>query len=522
LGLGALLALVPLTQPAMAADDGPAADDQDGGAVAVVTTGCPQTLQSLIDAAAPGGVVSVPPCIYRETARIEKPLTLAGQPGAEIRGSDIWSSWARTGPSWTSLQTVPPLQHSDNTDQKCAEPTLRCLIPEQVFIDGQALYPVGTGPQPAPGQFALDPDRHVILADDPAGHLVEVTTRPRWINTRADNVTIQGLTMRHAGNDAQTGAISNDGHSNWTLQDNVLSDAHGGNVSIRDGLNINLLRNDISRGGNLGVSGYQFSQSLVQGNHLHDNGIDQFNRNWSTGGLKVTHVSDLTFDQNETDHNGAGMWCDEDCHNVTFSANRVHDNWIGGLLFEISEGGVFHDNLIWNNGWGPVGWVWGAGIIIASSANTEVFDNTLAWNGAGISVVDQTRPKPFAPFGHYVHDNTIIRTQQKGADFWANTLLAWTSDNGTGPGTLFDPKSNNRGAHNLYWDDQPEDIVNIARFAWYEGIGSLSKFDQTPGDGGGRYLTNAEKNQVLQALDMPLSPPPTRVTGPTTVESVPQ
>jgi parallel beta-helix repeat protein len=468
---------------------------------------CNGTLQQLINAAAPGSTVSAPACLYRESVTINKPLTLAGQPGAEIRGSDVWSAWSQTGSYWISQQTVPPLPHTDNTDQKCAEPTLRCLIPEQVFVDGRALYPVGTGPLPATGQFALDAARHVILADNPAGHLLEVSTRNRWVITGADNVTIQGFTMRHSGNDAQTGAVSNDNYSSWTLQDNVLSDAHGGDLSVSNATNLKVLRNDVSRGGNLGVAGWSFTNSLIQGNHLHDNGTDLFNRNWSVGGLKMSHVQAVTVDANESDHNGDGIWCDEGCNNVTFSANRVHDNFLVGILFEISNGAVFHDNVAWNNGWSPSGWVWGAGILISSSANTEIYNNTLAWNRAGISVVDQNRPKPAAPWGHYVHDNTMIRTQQAGADFWANVTLAWTDDNGTGPGTMFDPASNNHGANNAYWEDQPEDAFNIARYAWYDGMGALSRFIQTPGDVGGHYISTAQKDQILAAKGMPSSPP---------------
>jgi hypothetical protein len=478
---------------------------------ASVPAACTTSLQQLVNAATAGTILKVPACLYRESVTINKPLTLAGQPGAEIRGSDVWSAWSQTGSYWISQQTVPPLPHTDNTDQKCAEPTLRCLIPEQVFVDGHALYPVGTGPLPATGQFALDAARHVILADNPAGHLLEVSTRNRWVITGADNVTIQGFTMRHAGVDAQTGAVSNDGYSSWTLQDNVLSDAHGADASAHDATNLKVLRNEMSRGGNLGLAAWQFNQSLIQGNHLHDNGIDLFNPNWSLGGLKMSHLQVVTVDANESDHNGVGLWCDESCINVTYSANRVHDNYLAGIIFEISNGASIHDNVIWNNGWGPVGWVWGAGVLVSSSANAEIYNNTLAWNRAGISVVDQNRVKPAAPWGNNVHDNTMIRTQQTGVDFWANVTLAWTSDNGNGPGSMFDPASNNRGANNAYWEDQPEDVYNIARYAWYEGMGGLSKFIQSPGDVGGHYISTVQKDQALTLKSMPLTPPaPTR------------
>ncbi|MBV8717906.1 MAG: right-handed parallel beta-helix repeat-containing protein [Chloroflexi bacterium] len=467
---------------------------------------CSTTLQALIDAAPAGSVVNVPACVYRESATINKPLTLAGQPGAEIRGSDIWNDWQPADGLWISQQTLPPLPEVNDTQPRCADPNNRCLRPEQVFVDGQPFYPLGTGATPSSGEFALDDARHILLADDPTGRLVEVSTRTRWIVTAANNVTIQGFSMKHAANDAQTGGVANDGFANWTLQDNVLAYAHGGDVFVDRAPNIRVLRNDISAGGNLGIAGWQISQSLIAANHLHDNGTDEFNRNWSMGGLKISEVQDVVVDGNESDHNGSGFWCDVGCRNVTFSNNRIHDNPLGGIIFEISDGGAFHDNVGWENGWGPVGWVWGAGILISSSTNTEIWNNVMAWNASGISVVDQTRPKPFDPFNHFVHDNTIIRQQIVDPEYWRNMMLAFTSDNGTGPGTLFDPDANVRGLNNSFWMDTPENPQNIARFAWYQGYGSLSEFSDTPGGTGSHYISAAEKDDVLVMHNIPSQP----------------
>jgi len=467
---------------------------------------CASSLQMLIDAAPEGSTVAVPPCIFRETARIWKPLTVAGEPGAEIRGSDVWIGWERRGDLWVSQNALPRLPVTDNSDMRCGEPTLRCLRPEQVFLDGQPLYPVGTDALPAPGEFALDGSRRVILADDPTERMVEVSTRMRWLVTAADHVTIQGFTMRHAANEAQMGAVGNDGFSHWTLQDNVLAQSHGANIALSYGTNLRVLRNESFEAGNLGLAGYGIRDSLIQGNHLHHNSTGLFNRIWNVGGLKMSEVENVIIDGNEADHNGCGLWCDGGCRNITYSANRVHDNHIAGIHFEISDGGIFRDNVAWNNGWSPVGWVWGAGIIISSSSNTEIYNNVLAWNAAGISIVDQNRPKPAPPFNHYVHDNTIIRTHLPEVGFWDNTLLAFTSDNGTGPGSMFDPASNNRGANNRYWVDQPEDASHVARFAWYRGIGRIAEFSQTPGDPGGQYMSDAEKEMVLIAHGVPLQP----------------
>ena len=40
-----------------------------------------------------------------------KSLTIDGNSQAEIRGSDVWTTWSQTGSTWTSQQTVPVLTY---------------------------------------------------------------------------------------------------------------------------------------------------------------------------------------------------------------------------------------------------------------------------------------------------------------------------------------------------------------------------------------------------------------------------
>src|SRR5262249_54473628 len=230
--------------------------------------------------------------------------------------------------------------------------------------------------------------------------------------------------LRHAASDALQGGLSNDSHSDWTIQDSVLSDAHGADLSLHNGSSLRVLRNDISRGGDMGIHGTLVNDSLIQGNRIHDNALDQFSPKWGAGGAKLTEVHGFVFDANEVDHNRAeGLWCDVKCANVTYSANRVHDNQWEGIVFEVSDGASIHDNVVWQNGWSRTDWAWGAGILVSSAAHAEIFNNTLAWNYAGISIVSQKRPDGILPVGNFVHDNTIVRTTVNGdfsKTFWEN------------------------------------------------------------------------------------------------------
>ncbi len=462
----------------------------------LAATPCSLSLQSLVDAAAPGAVVSIPACIYRETVTINKPLTLDGQPGAEIRGSDIWSSgWKKRGKYWTrgTVPTFPqgnwpcmPWSHGE------------CRWPEQVFFDGRPVEQVAANPQS--GQFAIDSGRRVILADDPRGHLVEVTTRQYWIIGQSDNVIIQGFTMKHAATPAQYGALSNDGHDNWTIQNNTLSDAHGAVVSLRNANGLKLLNNDISRGGQEGIHGTAATDVLVQGNRIHDNNTEAFDAGWEAAGLKMTVMTRLTITGNEVFANDSpGLWCDINCNSVEFNANRVHHNSRFGIGYEISRSATISGNSVWENGWGNTGWGWGAGILSQNSGDVDVHDNIVAWNADGISIISQNRGDSPPVTENNVHDNKMFSTTTGDYNEYA---LAWLED---WDGRLFDPSSNNHGANNAYWFE----AAMSSPFAWADqrfSSDKLADFNTTPGEKNGRYLSVQEKGQVLTAAGVPVSP----------------
>ena len=152
-------------------------------------------------------------------------MTLDGHGQAEIRGSDVWTNWIPRGEYW--VQGPVPALPTDGDPSHCQANTQnRCLHAEQVYIDGKALS--WSAGDPHSGQFTVDEERTVVLADDPIGHLVEVTTRQRWVDVESDGVTLRGFTMRHAASAPNVAsALGNQGYSDFTLEDSILSDAHG-------------------------------------------------------------------------------------------------------------------------------------------------------------------------------------------------------------------------------------------------------------------------------------------------------
>ncbi len=450
------------------------------------------SIQSMVDAAAPGATVMVPAGIYRETVTITKPITLIGEPGAEIRGSDDWSTgWAPSGSYWLR-GTVP---NFGTGTWPCASGR-QCDWPEQVFIDGRPLQQVASSPRT--GQFAVNGARQVVLADDPAGHVVEVTTRQYWIIGRADNVTIRGFTMKHAATPAQQGALSNGGHANWTIEGNTLSDAHGADVALDGASGLRLAGNDISRGGQLGVTIDATSGAVVSGNTIHDNNTEAFSQDWEAGGLKATHSSGSVVSENVVAGNdGAGIWFDMNCSQTTVSNNRVHDNTRTGISYEISTTGQIQGNAVWENSWGSPD-TWGSsGILLDDSDNTVVSGNVVAWNVKGITVIAQNRSDRIRTIANVVvRDNTIAETSDYSPN--ARFALRWIDD---GIGMLYRTANGNRGESNVYWYPTGED--GNPRFQWTSSFSRLSDFGATPGEQNGVYIDSATKDSTLSAAGVP-------------------
>jgi parallel beta-helix repeat protein len=64
------------------------------GAPVSAQQSCSRSLQSLVDSAAAGATVNVPPCTYHETLTIGKAITLDGRNQATITGDNVRDRWA--------------------------------------------------------------------------------------------------------------------------------------------------------------------------------------------------------------------------------------------------------------------------------------------------------------------------------------------------------------------------------------------------------------------------------------------
>jgi len=454
---------------------------------------CEVSIQSMVAAADEGATVTVPACLARETVTIDKPLTLQGEPGAAIRGSDIWTEWRRTGSGWRSRDAVPQFEQLG----ACAT-AHDCLEPAQVYLDGVPLVRVA-GP-PGPDSYVLDAQRRVTLGADPRNRLVEVTTRTTWVRIEAAGVTVTGFDMRHAANPPQTGAILNvAGTGRDTISGNTLAYAHGAGAALDHGSDNAILDNDVGYAGQLGihlgggVSPENGRDNVVRGNRVHHNNLAGFDPEWETGGLKATVQTGLVIEDNQFEHNaGPGIWCDIYCSDVTIARNSVHDNTHAGIMYEVSTEGRILNNAVWANGAGKPEWGWGAGILVSSSGTTEVADNTSAWNQqAAISIISQSRSDwpDVEATGISVHDNTMAQA--------AGWLAFWAED---WDGPLLDEGSRNEGYHNRYG------AGSGAHYHWGRDIDTLAAFEATPGEENAVLLEQPDLAAALAAAGIPAAP----------------
>lgn len=450
-----------------------------------------QTIAAAVSRASSGQTIVVRSGTYRESLTINKSIKLLAESGAVIKGSDVWSGWTQEGAYWTKPYSLNWPQKTGGSSSE------RSKLADQVFINGAAQVQETSLDNVGAGEFYVGNGK-LYLGTDPSGKTVEVTSRAYWLkgSNGASNVTVKGFTMTHAAALAQAGGLSDEGGASWLIENNDLSYAHGAGVQI-GGLRAVLRNNRIHHNGQIGIvtgwrSGMTPDDQLIEGNEISHNNTEGFSTGWESGGTKFVRTKRQIVKNNEVHHNeGAGLWWDVDNDGPQILGNRIHHNTREGIKYEVSKNAVIDGNKVWENSRLVTGWVWGAGINIQSSLGCEVSNNVVAWNGDGIGLVEQSREVDYSVVtGHYVHDNVVAG--KEGA------LLGWVSDKTDK--TMFASNSNNRGANNRYYNG------GSANWEWNGVKRTISDFNATPGEEGGRMLTSSELSSILGGAGIPTAP----------------
>jgi hypothetical protein len=289
-----------------------------------------------------------------------------------------------------------------------------CKYSEAVFYDSRPLWRVMSLSELGPGKFYEDYQAGTLyLADDPAGHQVEVARAKAAITASASAVTVQGLVVEKFANDAQRGAVI--AGSDWTVEGTEVRLNHGVGIQAVAAQRAKVLGNHVHHNGQLGVGGWRTVDAVYDGNELAFNNTAGFyNVDWEAGGGKWTESAGLTVRNNHVHDNKAiGLWFDLDNQDVTVAGNRIEANDSDGIRYEISYQAVITDNTIIGNGFkDPTGWVCGAGIMVSSARDVEIAGNVVDSNFNGISLRQDNRGSgslgPYVVENTRVHDNQVI------------------------------------------------------------------------------------------------------------------
>jgi hypothetical protein len=127
---------------------------------------------------------------------------------------------------------------------------------------------------------------------------------------------------------------------------------------------------------------------------------------------------------------GPGLWSDGNNVDVLYENNLVEDNDGPGIFHEIGGDAIIRNNTSRRNGFGVDGHD-GAGILVFSSTNTEVYGNTVVDNAHGIvGKYDDHRAGDYGAKrleNLYVHDNVVSQASgtsgsvvsgAPGSDVW--------------------------------------------------------------------------------------------------------
>jgi parallel beta-helix repeat protein len=432
---------------------------------------CPaDSIQAKVDAAPEGTAFRLWPGVYRLQQFSPKAgQSFSGDTGAVLSGARLLTEWVQEGGYW--IHAGQTQEGEVRLASGCEASRSACALPEELFVDDNALERVTSLEAVAPGTWYFDyaADK-VYMADPPTGRRVEISTLPWAIFSLAPDVTVENLIVEKYASPSQTGAIGYTGVGpGWTVRGNEVRWNHG--VGIRSASGMRVLGNMVHHQGQLGIGG-SGRLVLVEDNEIAYNNTAGFGpgAQAEAGATKFVATEGLVVRGNYSHHNhGPGLWTDINNVNTLYENNRVEDNDWRGIFHEISYAAVVRNNVVRRNGFhfpGPVFPFEGAGILVSNSSDVEAYGNTVEDNLNGIMAREDERGSgslgPYHTTNFSVHDNAVRQTDAGHAAGITN------SDPTTDP---YAPAANNRWARNTYllgpetkWRWAPNEDISLA--AW--------------------------------------------------------
>jgi parallel beta-helix repeat protein len=265
----------------------------------------------------------------------------------------------------------------------------------------------------------------------------------------ASDVVIRGFVIERFASPRQHAAIEAKGAEGWTIEGNEVRFNAAAGITV--GSHSVARSNYVHHNAQLGIRAPDTRGTIIEANEIaYNNPEVEFNPGFDAGGAKFANTRRLVVRGNFVhDNRGNGLWFDIDNVDALIEENVIEDNEGQGIFYEISYDAVIRSNEVRGNvrvrdGEEACNLLYGAGILVAHSANVEVYDNVIEDNCNGIGGIQQDRGSgdlgPHLLENLHVHDNTIVMSRGRSG-------VAQSYDSAP---DAFDESRNNRFVDNVY------------------------------------------------------------------------
>jgi len=406
----------------------PDGNDKNNGALASPLL----TLGQALRIAENGDTIILRGGVYREApGGLSKQLSIEAYPGEkpQIRGSQIAKNWKKAGAFWQSPAGLPVFCGTCFHRGNLSEGFLAAGLPEQVFFDGTPLRQVIVLSDLGPGRFYVDrPSGTYALADDPSGHLVEISVNENALvfQEGSNGSILKGLHFSQFSPVAEPGlgAMVKVDAPNLVIEDNSFTFSAVKGLSVFAG-SVTVKGNLFAENGMMGLAAWQADRLIVSGNRFQANNTERFAVTGAVSeaaGAKITSSRSIEVTDNLFVHNhGNGLWLDLDVRGAAIHANSFLENRRHGVFFEVSVAGKISGNLFERNGL--------SAIAVSTSRNVQVVRNVITTSSHALIVQHDDREAARSLISEFGPDNRISFTDNLvQADTHSNNELVYVRD----------------------------------------------------------------------------------------------
>jgi hypothetical protein len=243
------------------------------------------------------------------------------------------------------------------------------------------------------------------------------------VSNSVSNVTISNLVVQNYNGTYQVAAVDSQYTTGWTFKNLEIRYNASEGINVGDNTLVQFCYIHHNGDSGYGNSGQGVGIIFDSNEIAFQNYQNKFSKNDQAGGGKLWATTGAVMTHNYShDNHGTGMWADNDNTKVTYTYNRVENNWRSGIMQEISYSASIHDNYLSGNANSAMcrTWLWCSDIVISGSGGTggeiiEIYNNTIITNSTmgsdGIGLIEQARGSgvqgPYILQNIYVHDNNI-------------------------------------------------------------------------------------------------------------------